>query len=184
MEQAPSSVDLTKKPVDRRTVLLALASTVVAGISAAIHNTHTLAAEKEPEPTDLWSEPDGEIPLGDVHTIKLETGEGKGKKERTIKIHYSKDGTTLFLDEEQVTIEVFGTTTLAFKVEKRTEDDQPSLQIEGGFDKQLTATATFSKTSLAKACNELLAGKSVDIDITSGAMKFAGKMIPKKKGGK
>ncbi len=174
--ESPVTSSLTR----REFVLATISAGALIGAHSVMDRT-ALAVEKEKKPTKLFEEPDGEIPLGNVHTITIEEGEATTKKTRDVTIHFTKDGGTLLVDKKEMIIEVIGATILALKVEKKTKDDKAELHVLGGFDKEgLKGTSVFTESQLADACTKLLQGKEAEISIDAGGIQLPGKIVPKK----
>ncbi len=182
MENIPSTERTHPLPTSltRREFVLAMISTATLETHLNMRSS-VLAVEKEKKPTKLFEEPDGEIPLGAVHTIGIEEGEATTKKTRDVTIHFTKDGVTLLIDGKEMNIEVIGATIMALKVEKKTKDDKAELHVLGGFDKDgLKGTSVFTEKQLADACAKLLQGKETEITIDAGGIALPGKIVPKK----
>lgn len=179
--EKPNNADTIAPSLTRRSFLFTMitASTAAGAYSTMQHAT--VGAEKEKKPTKLFEEPDGEIPLGDIHTIAIQEGEATTKKTREVTIHFTKDGVTLLVDKKEMTIEVIGAPIVALKVEKRTKDEKAELHVLGGFDKDgLKGTSVFTEAQLAEACAKLLEGKDAEITIDAGGISIPGKIVPKK----
>ncbi len=182
MENIPSTERKHPLPssLTRRQFVLAMISTATLETHLSMRSS-VLAVEKEKKPTKLFEEPDGEIPLGDIHTIGIEEGEATTKKTRDVTIHFTKDGATLLIDGKEMNIEVIGATIMALKVEKKTKENKAELHVLGGFDKDgLKGTSVFTETQLADACAKLLQGKEAEITIDAGGIALPGKIVPKK----
>ncbi len=183
METTPKNTERIQPPhssVTRREFVFAMVSAATIEAYGAMRSS-VLAVEKEKKPTKLFEEPDGEIPLGDIHTIGIEEGEATTKKTRDVTIHFTKDGATLLIDGKEMNIEVIGATIMALKVEKKTKDGKAELHVLGGFDKDgLKGTSVFTEAQLADACAKLLQGKEAEITIDAGGIALPGKIVPKK----
>ena len=182
MENIPSTERTHPLPTSltRREFVLAMISTATLETHLNMRSS-VLAVEKEKKPTKLFEEPDGEIPLGAIHTIGIEEGEATTKKTRDVTIHFTKDGTELMIDGKAMLIEVIGAHIVALKVEKKTTVDKAELHVRGGFDKTgLDGVSTFTESQLADGCAKLLAGKEVEIKIDASGISLTGKIVPKK----